>query len=317
METRYVAYGLALRSSLGLPGMVPAGTEGLLPLDLELATPTRLASKWSGPAGAPVWSGRLGDGSELTVQHGTAGDVLLTHGEHARHHLDARRRSLAVAPLRRGSDWQRALLTKVLPIVSLMRGYEALHASAVDSPWGAVAIVAPTGMGKTTLALELMRRGWPLLSDDVLVMTATPEGVWAYPGTPHMNIAPNPSSGGCADDIGRTLAMLADERWVAVHDVVPEPRPVHAICLLERECGSPLDIQVLPSSPLPLSPYMLGLPGDAQRDRARFELYADLAAQARLLRITRDATTPPAQLADLLEQACADRPAALALGASR
>jgi hypothetical protein len=317
METRYVAYGLALRSSFGLPGMVPADVEGLPALALDLVTAAELASMWSGPDGAPVWQGRLGDGSELTIERGTAGDLLFLHGECARHRLDPSRRSLAVAAQRPGLDWQQALLTKVLPIISVTLGYEALHASAVDSPWGAVAIAAPTGTGKTTLALELMRRGWPLLTDDVLALTATPEGVLAYPGTPHMNIAAGSSEGLAPEEVGPTLAVLGGEHWVATRDVACEPRPVHAICLLERRGTASLEVQVLPSNPLPLAPYMLGVLGDVERERGRFELYADLMGSVTLMRLTCDVTVRPSDLADLIEQTCADGLTARAVGAAR
>ncbi len=314
METRYVAYGLALRSSFRLPGMAPTGEEGLPSLTLELVTPAELATVWSGPDGPPAWRGRLGDGSDLTIERGVAGDLLFTHGDGACHRLDPSARSLACAPRRAGLDWQRTLLSKVLSSVSLLRGYEALHAGAVDSPWGVVAIAAPTGMGKTTLALELIRRGWPLVTDDVLTLATGPEGVWAYPGTPHMNIAANPSEGLPSEQIGPTLGLLAGERWVAARETASGARPVHAICLLERSRSLSLGVQMLPPSPLALAPYMLGLLDDPERERRRFELYADLMDSVTLMRLTCDVTDRPADLADLIEQAFTGRPTALAVG---
>jgi hypothetical protein len=205
----------------------------------------------------------------------------------------------------------------VLSSISVMRGFEALHASAVVSPWGALVIAAPTGMGKTTLALELMLRGWPLLSDDVLALAVEPEEVLAYPGTPHMNVATSSSERTAFERIGPTLALLAGERWVAADQIAREPHPIRAICLLERSPGLPLHLQVLSPNPLPLTPYMLGLPDDAERERARFELYADLMGSATLLRLTCDVAVRPSLLADLVEQALVDRPAAVALGALR
>ncbi|MGO9759966.1 MAG: hypothetical protein ACLP1Q_01735 [Solirubrobacteraceae bacterium] len=316
-ETHYAAYGLALRSSFRLPGMVPAGAEGLPSLALDLATPQELATAWSGADGAPIWRGRLGDGSDLTIERGTAGDLLFTNGERARFRLDSCKRRLACGPRDPGLDWQRTLLTKVLSSISVMCGYEALHASAVVSPWGAMAIAAPTGMGKTTLALELMRRGWPLITDDVLALARTAGGVCAFPGTPHMNVAARPAHGLAAEEIGTTLAILAGERWLAARRTAGAACPMRAICLLEREPGLTLDVQLLPCNPLPLAPYMLGLPDDAERERRRFELYADLTDSVTLLRLTSDATDRPADLADLIEQTLADRPGALAFQGMR
>lgn len=314
MEKHYAAYGLSLRSSFGLAGMAPSGQEMLPPLALELVAPAELATTWSGTDGEPIWRGRLGDGSDLTIERGVAGDLLFTNGDRAWYRLHAGGQALACMPRCPGLDWQRTLLTKVLSSISVMRGYEALHACAVESPWGVVAIAAPTGMGKTTLALELMRGGWPLLTDDVLALAATSEGVLGYPGTPHMNVSS--SEDPLADEIASTLAVLAGERWVAARKIAHVARPVHTILLLERSPGLSLDIQVLPRNPLHLVPYMLGLPGTVVRERRRFELYADLMATATLMRLTCDPADRPADIADLIEQALADRPTALALGAT-
>jgi hypothetical protein len=297
--------------------MTPTEAPGLPSLALDLVTPAQLATMWSGAQGPPAWRGRLGDGGDLTIERGVAGDVLFSDGDRARHRLHPSGRSLASAPQHDGLDWQRVLLTKVLSSISVMRGFEALHASAVVSPWGALVIAAPTGMGKTTLALELMLRGWPLLSDDVLALAVEPEEVLAYPGTPHMNVATSSSERTAFERIGPTLALLAGERWVAADQIAREPHPVRAICLLERSPGLPLHLQVLSPNPLPLTPYMLGLPDDAERERARFELYADLMGSATLLRLTCDVAVRPSLLADLVEQALVDRPAAVALGALR
>ena len=103
--------------------------------------------------------------------------------------LDPGMRRLDCAPVQPGLAWQRALVTEVLPAISVMRGDEALHAAAVDSPDGVVAIMAPSGAGKSTLAVELLRRGRPLFADDVLILEQIEGAVRAHPGSPHMNLA--------------------------------------------------------------------------------------------------------------------------------
>jgi hypothetical protein len=89
---------------------------------------------------------------------------------------------------------------------------------------------------------------------------------------------------------------------------------VRMLCLLERGPSLPLQTHTLPSNPLLLAPYMLGLSSDAQRQRSRFCLYADLMESATLVRLTAGFEHRPEQLADLVEQALARRPELIAGG---
>ena len=229
MTTRYVAFGLDLRASFPLPGMAPGDVQenevdDLPSLELELTSPEELKQAWSGSDAPPQWRGRLGDGLDLAIERGAAGDLLFSYGDRApsdgdraRFRLHPGMRRLDCAPSRPGLDWQRALISKVLPSISVMRGYEALHAAAVDSPEGVVAIMAPSGSGKSTLAIELLRRGWPLFADDVLILEQTEGAVRAHPGTPHMNLAQSLPVAIDPQTLGATLGILAGERWLAAH----------------------------------------------------------------------------------------------------
>jgi hypothetical protein len=305
MTTTYVAYGLQLRCAFELAGMT-ARTEGSLPsISLERRSPRDLDSTWSGAAGPVEWQGVLGDGCRLTIERGLSGDLLFTYEDRARFRLDRGRATLDCAPSETGLHWQQVLLGRILPNVALEMGHEALHASAVESPEGVVAVVAPSGMGKTTLATELMRRGWPLFTDDVLTMTADANGVHAHPGTPLMNVAVNAADDIEPDILGTTVAVLSGERWLAAANTTAGERPVRMVCLFERGPDLPLDLQRLPASPLPLAPYMLGLADDPERERGRFLLYADLVGAAELVKITCDTGDRPSEVADLL--ACALR----------
>lgn len=237
------------------------------------------------------------------MRDGVDGDVLFSYCDRACFHLDTGATVLSCLPRRDGLDWQRVLLSKILAAVSVIRGYESLHAAVVDSPQGAVAIAAPSGAGKSTLALELLRRGWPLVADDTLVLESTPAGMCAHPGTPHMNIAAELPNGIDPQELGKTLGLLAGERWLVARNTVAHPRPVRMVCLFERRSGLTLHSNALPVNPLPLAPYMLGMADDEQRQRDRFCLYANLIESAPLVRLTAGSRDGPAQIADELERA--------------
>src|SRR5690606_18526516 len=60
----------------------------------------------------------------------------------------------------------------VLPLVLQAAGTEVLHASAVLTPRGVLALCAESGTGKSTLAYGLSRRGYPLWADDAVAFEA-------------------------------------------------------------------------------------------------------------------------------------------------
>jgi hypothetical protein len=314
MERSYVAYGLRVRSVFALAGMTPGDGPGTLPeLTLTLVTPAQMRSSWDGRRARLLWRGRLGDGRELAVEGGPLGDLLFSYGRRARFRLGPDRRLLQCAPARTGLDWQRVLLGKVLGNVSMLRGREALHASAVESPHGVVAILGPSGAGKSTLALELMRRGWPLFADDVLAMSARAKRVTAHPATPHLTVSEREATGvGHVKEanirrLGSTLARFGDELWLSARMASRAPRRVSVLCLLDRAGSGRPEAQALPGNPLLLAPYMLGFRGDDERARRRFELYGELAASATTLRLSAHPGAPPAALAELLEEALPSR----------
>lgn len=303
MLVSFPAFGLSIEARFPLPvDSAPTGPE-LPRVTLEMEPRARLESKWSGSAAPKAWRGRLGDDQVFAIERGRDGDLLFRYGTRARFHLDARRRRLGCVPSDpAGTAWRRMLLTRVLPNIGIAHGYEALHASAVSTDSGVVAIAAPSGTGKSTLALELVRRGWPLFADDTVILGRRGEAIEAHPAAPFVNLP----AAATDDDVrllGADLGLVDGERWVAAANSAGAAAEVAAIVLLEREPGQLLGAGPAGASPLALAPFMLGLPDDEGRDSARFALYADLVERTQLLRLTADVAQRPADLAATLEGA--------------
>jgi hypothetical protein len=295
-------FGLSLRSQFPLPGAVPTdpGDESLPTCALELVSERDLLAGWSGPASPDAWRGSLKDGSELAIQWGVEHDLLFRYGSRALFHLDPEATRLACSPAEvTAISWRRVLCSRVLPLVALAHGREALHAGAVETPAGVVALAGPSGAGKSTLTAELVARGHRLFTDDLLVLSAEAEGVVAHPGGPYLSLA----DGVVAAPPGKILDNVGDKRWIAVRDAAREPRQVAAIVLLERGGASSPTISRIPASPLPLAPFMLGLPDEPGRDGTRFSTYSDLVEGAALLRLRAAAEDSAADLARELERA--------------
>ncbi len=83
------------------------------------------------------------------------------------------------------------LLGLVLSFWLERRGVPVLHAAAVSVSESAVGFIGTNRGGKSSLAVSLMRRGHPLLSDDLLGLQLSETGVEVRPGFPSMRMWPD------------------------------------------------------------------------------------------------------------------------------
>jgi hypothetical protein len=310
------AFGLSLLVDVPPPGAWTPQSFCKPSLQIGSATPQEIDARWSGLA-AIGWEGLI-DGAPFVVERGVGGDHRFVHGAHpdaggvpspgtrALHHLCADASVLRCAPSDRADpSWWRVVLDSVLFTVALLRGYEALHAGAIATPDGAVAITAATGGGKSTLLAALLQRGQALMADDVLVLESRgTQAPLAFPAPPLMTVpaARIPSLSKTAPP--QTIASIDDERWIAI-PVHPEPLPLKTLVLLDRRpasnrSGPQASLTRIESPLAPLLDALIGFPGTPERQRTRFELASVLSSAAGLWRLTASLDTPPADLADTL-----------------
>jgi len=293
------AFGLEVGSDFPLPGdRGPAAAEP--DLSLRAAGAAAIDATWSGHAGPPIWETVI-DGLPFELAAGLDGDHRMRWGDHP-FHLSARADVLLCAvPSPADPGWQRQLLDTVLHTTALIRGADALHASAVEIGGRAVGIIAVSGGGKTTLASELMRRGRPLVADDIVVICRGDGGFVAEPGPPLMNL-PAARIDALGDAVSLTrVADLGDEVLVEVGGAVTEPLPLGALWLLERRDGAETSAERVPASPLPLVGHTLLLRNREDRDRHIFDLLGDVSDAVPVFRLRADAAVGPEALADLIE----------------
>ncbi len=72
-------------------------------------------------------------------------------------------------------------LEHILPLVLTTRGFEVIHASAIQSPGGVLAFAAFTGTGKSSTAYALHSRGFPIWADDAVVFQIERDEVISTP----------------------------------------------------------------------------------------------------------------------------------------
>ena len=79
-------------------------------------------------------------------------------------------------------------LNQVLPLMLSMQGKLVFHASAIEFDGAAIAFVARSGHGKSTLAASFALSGLRFLTDDGLVIEKTCSGYQVLPGHPSIRL---------------------------------------------------------------------------------------------------------------------------------
>lgn len=152
--------------------------------------------------------------------------------------------------------WQRCLTGQLLPLAALVQGLEVFHACVLGLDGRAIAVVAHSGVGKTTTALRLALLGLDFMSDDVLVVEPNGSGVRAHPAVGLANVRPGSGDlllelerAGLAEPIGSN----EQETRIAVRRA-DEPLPLGALFVLRRHTR---DTELRVERPDPVDPRML------------------------------------------------------------
>jgi len=83
------------------------------------------------------------------------------------------------------------LIGPILGFVLRLHGVVCLHASAVVINNLAVALLSPSGYGKSTAAAVFARRGYPVLSDDIVALIDQGDSFHVQPAFPRLQLWPS------------------------------------------------------------------------------------------------------------------------------
>ena len=186
---RYRVYGLTLSSDAPVHELVPlAEAESEAESGVRVCfcsgrkksfTPSRWFMSWTLPTGE-LWLQCAKDGCGYLLRFPEIGDFF----------VDAEGREIICAPEPETpmETLRHLLLDQVLPLLLNLKGREALHATAILTPLGVCAFTGPAGTGKSTLAASFFRAGYPVLSDDCLVLEEDNGHILAIPAYPGLRL---------------------------------------------------------------------------------------------------------------------------------
>ena len=238
--------GLVIHVDRPLPGLRP----------LDVPEPPDVSVRMRGSFGSPltdearsVWyvSPYLDDGGvPLMTIHVTGSGYVLCYAEGVRFVVSASGSEIEVwwdAPLTE-VDAADYLLGSVLAFVVRLRGMVPLHASAVVVQDQAVLFAGAAGAGKSSLAAAFAVLGFPVLSDDLVVMDDSSGDVLVFPSLARVSVWPD------------SAGILFSTKSLPVHSPVyakrcldlvehgyrfyERPLPVGMICVLaSRNASNP------------------------------------------------------------------------------
>jgi len=302
-----VAFGLAVGGPLRLDSLVAAPAAGPPDTRIDRAPRAALDSRWRAARPRPLLERHVaGGGVGLTVQHDDDAGYRVWAPRHGVWMVAADGRSVTGAPPSGPRwRWERLVLAQALPLASVLRGMEVLHASAVCLDGRAVAFLGRSGAGKTTLATRLLARGARLLTDDVLALTTDGASVWAHRGGAVARIDAETVRGMTAAEraaLGPVEARGA--KWHVRPPTGPARVRLGALYVLSGETGDTAGAGVTVHPVEPIDPgLLLGsafLPYVAgpERLRRQLDVVAAIAATVPLFAVAAARSAGPAAAAD-------------------
>lgn len=200
------------------------------------------------------------------------------------------------------------LLGPVIGYVAHLLGMLCLHAAAVLAPGGALGLMGDPGAGKSTTSIALAFRGYPLLSEDHLVLDRRADAFHVLPGYPAARLWP--ASVRMLVGAPEALPLLVpgfEKRYLDLSGTPRahgDPEPLRALYWLTPRVdddGAPALEPLRPPAALNalLRNSYAGRLLDKAGRAAEFGALADLAGRVRVCRVTPHAD--PARLGALCD----------------
>ncbi len=237
----YCLFGLRIRSALPLPCPIANDRESGADVELIESTEEQIATLCRG---TPTFLDDDGYWQDTLFEDGTA-------RVHWREHFEFVVSGDGSRVLWR--KWDGAsnealftyLLGNVLSYCLLARGTEPLHATSVVVDGKAIALLGDSGYGKSTLAAAFLTRGYPLLTDDLLMLEFRDQTVLAHPSLARIKLTPQSADAFFQGRRSIPMNGFTHKMIFALdqHQHMPHPVPLFAMYLLPVKSGKSVSMR--------------------------------------------------------------------------
>jgi hypothetical protein len=234
---RYHVFGLDVESQVAIEAAPARHSTASRRVSLEQVDAPALATLWR-PREARSVIDRRTPGGRLIMSidsHPDDGYRIAAPG-YGRYVLSGDGAQIRFAlPRAPGWRWQRLLFAQALPLAAVLQGLVLFHASAVAVNGRAVALVAASGTGKSSVAAHMMGGGAVFVTDDVLALEPAGGRVLAHHGPRLAGVHPSElralENGGrrkLGDVVGRS-----DKVYLSI-PTIANALPLASVYFLER-----------------------------------------------------------------------------------
>lgn len=196
----------------------------------------------------------------------------------------------------------------VLGILLHQNDILALHATAIKIGDGAVIVAGNSGVGKSTLALGLHRKGYEIINDDITSVCFDNRVPYVWPGISAMKLwALSLEEYGYEVGTFQKIREEINKYSFPVERLNTDILPVKAVFFINEHAEKVLEKQVIEQGlgkikKLKANTYRYKLVQHLQKVNTHFSQSAMLSAQVPFFNISRSAIVSPAEFADYMEQ---------------
>ena len=239
LSFHYGVYGIALHSEIPL-NLPKLKIPGFAEIELRSRTVGALGEiiagvELQGRSGWHKWA-HLKDGSTY-VRWNNLGEFWVA--------ADGRQILCGRAARASMESFEVYLLGQALSCALVNQGFEPLHGTAIIDQGEAIVFLGDSKFGKSTLAASFVAAGYPLLTDDLLLLRAKGRHLEAYPGPPRLKLFPK-----TATRFFGAAAAPVRMNSVTRKQIIPLTR--------EQTCAHPVTLRAI---------YVLTGPGEMRRQR--------------------------------------------------